>query len=38
MFDRRLIAYINWPILGLLFILFAAGVLNLYSASSLRLE
>ncbi|MFP4168389.1 MAG: rod shape-determining protein RodA [Desulfonatronovibrionaceae bacterium] len=38
MFDRRLIAHINWLVVGLILILFAAGVLNLYSASSLRLE
>lgn len=38
MFDRRLLQHINWSLLGLAFILFGAGVLNLYSASALRVE
>lgn len=37
-FDRRLLIYINWPLLGLACILFFCGVLNLYSASGFRLE
>lgn len=37
-FDRRLLIYINWPLLGLTCILFFCGVLNLYSASGFRLE
>ncbi len=37
-FDRRLLIYINWPLLGLTFILFFCGVMNLYSASGFRLE
>ncbi len=36
--DRRLFTHIPWPLLGLLAILFAVGVLNLYSASGFRLE
>ncbi|MCJ2165430.1 rod shape-determining protein RodA [Pseudodesulfovibrio sp. S3] len=36
--DRRLLLYINWPLLGLAVILFLIGVLNLYSASGFRLE
>lgn len=36
--DRRLLFYINWPLLGAVFILFLLGVLNLYSASGTRLE
>ena len=37
-FDRRLILYINWELLACFFTLFVVGVLNLYSASSIRLE
>jgi rod shape determining protein RodA len=36
--DRRLLLYINWPLLGLAVILFFFGVLNLYSASGYRME
>ena len=36
-FDRRLILCINWPLLGLLAVLFGVGVLNLYSASGYRM-
>jgi len=36
--DRRLLFYINWPLLSVAVILFCAGVLNLYSASGSRLE
>ncbi len=37
MFDRRLIFHINWGLLSLSAILFLVGVMNLYSASTLRL-
>ncbi|PKN41381.1 MAG: rod shape-determining protein RodA [Deltaproteobacteria bacterium HGW-Deltaproteobacteria-18] len=37
MFDRRLIFHINWGLLILTAILFFVGVMNLYSASTLRL-
>jgi rod shape determining protein RodA len=37
-FDRRLFSHFNWTLLGLAFLLFAIGVMNLYSASSLRVE
>ncbi|MFP4212499.1 MAG: rod shape-determining protein RodA [Desulfohalobiaceae bacterium] len=37
-FDRRLFSHFNWTLLFLGLVLFALGVLNLYSASSLRLE
>ena len=37
MFDRRLIFHINWGLLILTAILFLVGVMNLYSASTLRL-
>lgn len=36
--DRRLLLYLNWTLLGLALCLFFLGVLNLFSASSLRLE
>ena len=36
--DRRLLFYINWPLLSVAVILFVLGVLNLYSASGYRLE
>lgn len=36
--DRRLFLYMNWAFLGLTAILFALGVLNLYSAGQFRLE
>lgn len=36
--DRRLLYYINWPLLGVAIILFFVGALNLYSASATRLE
>jgi rod shape determining protein RodA len=36
--DRRLLYYINWPLVGLLACLFGVGVLNLYSASGFRME
>ncbi len=38
MIDRRLLTYLNWPLLLLLFVLFGLGILNLYSASGFRLE
>ncbi|MFO7717846.1 MAG: rod shape-determining protein RodA [Desulfohalobium sp.] len=34
--DQRLFAHLNWALLGLIVLLFGIGVLNLYSASSLR--
>jgi rod shape determining protein RodA len=37
-FDRRLFTHFNWTLLGLALLLFALGVINLYSASSLRVE
>ncbi len=37
-FDRRLLTYMNWPLLGLTALLFALGIMNLYSASGFRLE
>ncbi|MFW5791174.1 MAG: rod shape-determining protein RodA [Desulfohalobiaceae bacterium] len=36
--DRQFIFNLNWALLGLALMLFGLGVLNLYSASSLRLE
>lgn len=36
--DRRLFLHINWSLLGLTFLLFFLGVLNLYSASGFRME
>jgi len=36
MIDRQLILHINWAMLGVVLLLFAAGVLNLYSASAYR--
>jgi len=36
MFDRRLIFHINWGLVSLTAILFLVGVVNLYSASTLR--
>jgi rod shape determining protein RodA len=36
MFDRRLVSHINWGLLILTAILFLVGVMNLYSASTLR--
>ncbi|WP_028574093.1 rod shape-determining protein RodA [Desulfonatronovibrio hydrogenovorans] len=36
MIDRQLFLYINWPMLAVIFLLFSAGVLNLYSASAFR--
>ena len=36
--DRRLLIYLNWPLLGAACLLFFMGVLNLYSASGYRLE
>jgi rod shape determining protein RodA len=36
-FDRRLVFCINWPLLGLMALLFGIGVLNLYSASGFRM-
>ncbi len=38
MIDRQLVLHINWYLLGLTVLLFAAGVLNLYSASAFRLS
>lgn len=37
-FDRRLLTHLNWSLLLLVFLLFGLGVINLYSASSLRGE
>jgi len=37
-FDRRLIFHINWALLTLTAMLFCIGLINLYSASSLRVE
>ena len=37
-FDRRLYSHFNWTLLALVLIIFAFGIINLYSASSLRLE
>ncbi|ACV69502.1 rod shape-determining protein RodA [Desulfohalobium retbaense] len=34
--DQRLFIHLNWALLGLALVLFSLGVLNLYSASSLR--
>ncbi|TVM17580.1 rod shape-determining protein RodA [Oceanidesulfovibrio indonesiensis] len=36
--DRRVIKYLNWPLLGLTVALFVVGAVNLYSASAVRLE
>jgi len=36
--DRRLVLHINWSLLALTVVLYAVGVLNLYSASGIRLE
>lgn len=36
--DRRLITHFNWSLAGLGFVLFAFGVINLYSASGFRME
>lgn len=36
MIDRRLFLHVNWSLLGLSRVLFGIGVLNLYSASTLR--
>lgn len=36
--DRRLFIHMNWGLLALAFILFSIGVVNLYSASGVRLE
>lgn len=38
MLDRRLFFHVNWGLLGLTVVLFLVGVVNLYSASSLRIE
>lgn len=35
--DRRLLASIHWPLLGVIALLFGIGVLNLYSASGFRM-
>jgi len=37
-FDRRLISHLSWPLILFTLVLFALGVMNLYSASSLRVE
>ncbi|MGM0423315.1 MAG: rod shape-determining protein RodA [Thermodesulfobacteriota bacterium] len=37
-FDRRLFSHFNWTLFFVALLLFALGVLNLYSASSLRME
>ncbi len=36
--DRRLFSHINWPLIGLMCLLFGIGVLNLYSAGGFRVE
>ncbi|MFP4315288.1 MAG: rod shape-determining protein RodA [Desulfovibrionales bacterium] len=36
--DRRFFSHINWTLVGLLLVLFGLGILNLYSASALRME
>jgi rod shape determining protein RodA len=36
MIDRRFLSHLNWALAGILLVLFLVGVLNLYSASSLR--
>ncbi len=36
--DRRLLTHANWPLLGLTLTLFFIGVVNLYSASGVRVE
>jgi len=36
-FDRRLFTHIHWPLILVIAILFAVGVLNLYSASGFRM-
>ena len=36
--DRRFLSNFNWGLLGITLILFLVGVINLYSASSLKLE
>lgn len=36
--DRRSFAYINWPLVACLLVLFFVGVGNLYSASGMRME
>ncbi|SDB27242.1 cell elongation-specific peptidoglycan biosynthesis regulator RodA [Desulfonatronum thiosulfatophilum] len=36
--DRRLISHFDWTLMGLALILFALGVVNLYSASGFRME
>jgi len=38
MIDRRLFFHMNWGLLGLTLLLFGVGILNLYSASVIRLE
>ncbi len=38
MIDRQLILHVNWYMLALVALLFAAGVLNLYSASAFRVS
>ena len=35
--DRRVFYYVNWPLVGILGVLFAIGTLNLYSASGVRM-
>ncbi len=36
--DRRMLYHINWSLIGLSILLFAVGVMNLYSASGFRIE
>jgi rod shape determining protein RodA len=38
MIDRRLVSHVNWAFLGCALLLMGLGVLNLYSASALRVE
>jgi rod shape determining protein RodA len=36
MIDRRLFLHVNWSLIGLTLVLFSIGIMNLYSASTLR--
>ena len=36
--DRRFFSHFNWSLLGIILVLFTVGVINLYSASILKLE
>ena len=37
-FDKRLLSYLNWGLIGTTLLLFAIGAVNLYSASRVRME